>query len=210
MPESPNDLAARRQILVYPSRVLIDVGNPAPSDIRLADIAYSLAHSTRYSGHCPLQPSIAAHSLAVEEIAGHLVSGLMAYAETQLRRGALMHDASEYLLGDTTKPVKYAMRGEGNAYMMSEYDALEAHVQAIICRKFVCSDAGWHDVIKRADELALAYEMAYKGWYSAAEPPDWVRNSLELRNIYRMTADGARLSFLARAEALGMTDAVLS
>src|SRR3954464_11989020 len=85
---------------------LVDLAAFRPEDVLLSDIATSLAHQDRYTGHCPLHPTVAQHSLAVEHIALYLLPDEMAVdtdpqaAALQLSRAALMHDAEEAYTSD--------------------------------------------------------------------------------------------------------------
>ena len=88
------------------SGVMIDVRAPRPEQIRLADIARSLAQQVRFTGHCPLAPTVAQHSLAVAHIAGLLMPDEWApdlgpeECRRRLKLAALLHDAPEYLVSD--------------------------------------------------------------------------------------------------------------
>lgn len=51
---------------------MISLLDPRPEQIHMKDIAAHLAAQVRFNGACPLQPTIAQHSLAVEHIAQQL------------------------------------------------------------------------------------------------------------------------------------------
>jgi hypothetical protein len=51
---------------------LVDLLDMRPEDVLLSDIAAGLAHQERFTGHSPLHPTVAQHSLAVEHIAADL------------------------------------------------------------------------------------------------------------------------------------------
>lgn len=197
-----------REILTGVTRTMIDVANPQPEQIFMVDIALSLSELKRFTGHCPLKPTVARHSLAVEHIAVELARRAMHRAADfdydALSRAALMHDAPEYLVTDLNGAVKKELRRD-EIGGVSSYDALEALAASAIERRFNCSPAGFEEIIHEADCLACAYEMAYLGWCPDAHPPAWVKNSPALRLLYSHTR-GGRDAFLHHAVDLGMGD----
>lgn len=98
-----------------------DFANIRAEDIRIQDIARSLAKQCRYTGHCNQFYSVAEHciKLAVwlynecgdEEVALHM----------------LLHDASEAYVGDVSSPLKR---------LIPEYKAIENEIHEVICFKF--------------------------------------------------------------------------
>lgn len=213
---------------------MIDLTDPRPELIFMEDIAAGLAHQERFTGHCPLRPTIAQHSLAVEHIAQELWAATVATrtAPFNLSRAALMHDAAEFLVGDCTGAVKKLMRSAeaDNPYDMrspekaavegfvSPFDELETRAERAIVARFGCAPDGWEEIIHEADYIACAYEMAYGGWCADAVPPEWLKHDLYLKRCYRppMTGavgeqhDGGEAAFLRRARALGMVNLDLS
>ena len=85
----------------------LDLLDPSPFDIEIEDIAHGLARVARWNGQTIGEHpfSVAQHSLVVEEIAAHLKPGL----EPKWRLAALLHDASEYVIGDMISPFKGAL-----------------------------------------------------------------------------------------------------
>src|SRR5260370_2782820 len=85
----------------------LDLLDPSPVDIEIEDIAHGLARVARWNGQTigdhPF--SVAQHSVVVEEIAAHIQPGL----EPRWRLAALLHDASEYVIGDMISPFKAAL-----------------------------------------------------------------------------------------------------
>src|ERR1044071_4765295 len=61
-----------RGILTGVTRQSIDITCPKVGQIDIRDIARSLARQERYTGHCPLRPTVARHSVAVAYIAARL------------------------------------------------------------------------------------------------------------------------------------------
>ncbi len=208
-----------REILTGVTRQYIDITDPLPEQIDMRDIAYSLAHQVRFHGHCLLQPSIAAHSLACEYIAGRLWRGggwhvtSVFVGGVALRRAALMHDAAEYLVGDVAGAVKseirqkvplHVTRRTGRTRGTSAFDKLEAKAQAAIVARYDCSDAGCEELVHEADCISCAHEMASGGWCEQADPPLWTVGDDRLEQIYALTTREAATAFQDRAHELGM------
>ena len=80
----------------------LDLMDPSPLDIELADIAHGLARVARWNGQTTGEHafSVAQHSLVVEQ----LVAATGKDARWQL--AALLHDAPEYVIGDMISPFK--------------------------------------------------------------------------------------------------------
>ncbi len=198
-----------REILTGVTRTMIDVTNPLPSDLFLVDIASSLAHQERFTGHCWLRPTVAQHSLAVEHIAGLLmpdeVGGDRTAFELGLRRAALMHDATEMVVSDVNGAVKKAMRA-GFMDGVSAFDLLEQRAEAAIAERFDCANLpDYEGIVHEADCLACSYEMQWGGWCPEAKPPAWVVVSPYISRCYQTHDCGAN-AFLRRARALGLTE----
>ena len=84
----------------------LDLLDPTPMDIEIADIAHGLAFVARWNGQTrgDFAYSVAEHSLLVEQIYARQNP---ANAKWQL--AALLHDAPEYVIGDMISPVKSAV-----------------------------------------------------------------------------------------------------
>lgn len=212
---------------------LIDLVNPQVDDILMADIAVSLAAQERFTGHCPLKPTIAQHSLAVEHIVGELwaredgAADIAWAAPGALLREALMHDAAEAYVSDLSSPAKQALRAvlRGAAARNSTrtratdsaFDKLEDGIMLAVRERFGISNA-WGDLVHEADVLAYEYESGYAGWNPYASAPDWLKRDRYIAACYglrfvgtsivvRDNDDGGEAAFLRRAAALGMHDA---
>ena len=104
----------------------LDLIDPSPLDVEIADIAHGLARVARWNGQTQGAEifSVAQHSLLVE--------ALFAAGDARLRarRGsaALLHDAPEYVIGDMISPFKAAIGGE--------YKRVEARLLAAILIRF--------------------------------------------------------------------------
>jgi len=85
----------------------LDLLDPSPMDIEIADIAHGLARVARWNGQTlgehPM--SVAQHSVVVEEIVAHISPGI----DACWRLAALLHDAAEYVIGDMISPFKAAL-----------------------------------------------------------------------------------------------------
>jgi 5'-deoxynucleotidase YfbR-like HD superfamily hydrolase len=205
---------------------MISLLAPRPEQIHMKDIAAHLAAQVRFNGACPLQPTIAQHSLAVEYISRRLWFADQecehrSPAPIPLMRAALCHDAAEYLVGDNIGAVKKLMRDDSKAQYLanlghssnrveSTFDKIEDRVQAAIVARFDCADTDWEDIIHEADCVACAYEMSWAGWCPEAKPPEWARLDVLLEDCYglRELFDGpddcGEAAFIARAAQLGM------
>jgi hypothetical protein len=88
------------------SGLAVDLLEPQPQQIRLHDIAWSLARLPRFGGHTRgvLPWTVGEHSLLVESL-------MPADSPPVLRLAALLHDAHEAYMGaDIISPVKAAFR----------------------------------------------------------------------------------------------------
>ena len=85
----------------------LDLLDPSPMDIEIEDIAHGLARVARWNGQTTGEHafSVAQHSVVVEEIVAHIRPGV----EPRWRLAALLHDASEYVIGDMISPFKAAL-----------------------------------------------------------------------------------------------------
>ena len=99
---------------------------PSPLDIEIADIAHGLARVARWNGQTRGAHafSVAQHSVLVERLVTELSPRLA--REVQLM--ALLHDAPEYVIGDLISPFKAAIG--------IDYKALEERLQAAIHQRF--------------------------------------------------------------------------
>jgi hypothetical protein len=113
-----------------------------PKDVDPRDIAHALANIARYNGHTDVRLSVAEHSVrcARRVPKGH-----------PDRPWLLMHDASEYLLGDLVAPLKYLPE-------FAFYLDLEDQVQAVICERFGLP-AEEPEIVHEVDLAMRATEM---------------------------------------------------
>ncbi len=85
----------------------LDLLDPSPMDIEIEDIAHGLARVARWNGQTIGEHgfSVAQHSIVVEDIVAHIQPGI----DPKWRLAALLHDASEYVIGDMISPFKAAL-----------------------------------------------------------------------------------------------------
>lgn len=124
---------------------LINLRNPSPKTITIADIANSLSKICRFGGHTNAFYSVAQHCVLVAAMCEHFDIG------AHYGKEGLLHDASEAYLGDVIKPLKIIL-GE-------TYNALEREFEAIIDKKFALrTDRETMAAIKHFDIVALHLE----------------------------------------------------
>jgi 5'-deoxynucleotidase YfbR-like HD superfamily hydrolase len=129
----------------------LDLLDPSPFDIEIEDIAHGLARVARWNGQTIGEHpfSVAQHSVVVEELAAHLKPGL----EPKWRLAALLHDASEYVIGDMISPFKAALG--------LDYKTFEARLEAAIHLRFSLPPKAPPEIkalIKKADRACAYFE----------------------------------------------------
>jgi len=90
--------------------------DPSPSDICIEDIAHALAHLCRYGGHVADFYSVAEHCCHMCE-----------KAPPELKKWALLHDATEAYIVDMPRPVKRNLPG---------YSELEKRLEWAVAKRF--------------------------------------------------------------------------
>ena len=140
----------------------LDLLDPSPMDIEVEDIAHGLARVARWNGQTRGDHafSVAQHSVIVEEIVAHLQPDI----EPRWRLAALLHDASEYVIGDMISPFKAAL---GLDYRRFE-DRLETaiHVRFGLPAK---TPTPIKKLIKQADLVCAYFEATQLAGFSAQE-----------------------------------------
>jgi uncharacterized protein len=175
----------------------LDLLDPSPLDVEIDDIAHGLARVARWNGQTLGDHgfSVAQHSLIVEEIAGYLVPELSPHD----RLTALLHDASEYVIGDMISPFKNAL---GVDYRVFE-DRLERaiHIRFGLQPK---TDPTLKKLIKRADLACAFFEATQLAGFGIEEslvffgaPP----NGLHL-TLTPWPPSQAQAAYIARHHAL--------
>ena len=129
----------------------LDLLDPSPMDIEIEDIAHGLARVARWNGQTVGEHafSVAQHSVVVEEICAHIEPGL----DPRWRLAALLHDASEYVIGDMISPFKAAL---GYDYKLFEERLENAiHIRFGLPAKMPLAIK---KLIKRADRACAFFE----------------------------------------------------
>lgn len=121
----------------------VELLDPQPESICLADIANNLSRIIRYNGAAGITISVACHSMLAYRIAHE--SGIR---DQLLLATIMMHDAAEAYVGDAIRAVKKAVPG---------ICVLEDGLFRVIARKYQLIFPMPPEV-KRFDDLALAKE----------------------------------------------------
>lgn len=119
-----SDVATRAWQRMLSGRRL-DLLDPSPLDIEVADIAHGLARVARWNGQTRGSHifSVAQHTLLVEAV----IREQQPHVDHRVRLAALLHDAPEYVIGDMISPFKAVI---GGAYKVVENRLLAAiHVR---------------------------------------------------------------------------------
>ncbi len=129
----------------------LDLLDPSPMDIEIEDIAHGLARVARWNGQTIGEHafSVAQHSVVVEEIVAHIEPG----TAPRWRLAALLHDASEYVIGDMISPFKAAL-----GY---DYKLFEERLENAIHTRFglpAKTPVEIKRLIKRADRACAFFE----------------------------------------------------
>ena len=140
----------------------LDLLDPTPVDIEIADIAHGLAFVARWNGQTKgdWAYSVAEHSLLVEEIFGWLEPA----AEPKWRLAALLHDAPEYVIGDMISPVKSALG--------SDYAEMDRRLAAAIHLRFGLPaqlPLAKKRAIKQADRISARLEAVSIAGFTQTE-----------------------------------------
>jgi 5'-deoxynucleotidase YfbR-like HD superfamily hydrolase len=140
----------------------LDLLDPSPLDVELADIAHGLARVARWNGQTEGAHifSVAQHTLLVETLLRARVPRL----ERRWRLATLMHDAPEYVIGDMISPFKAVI---GDAYKAVEHRLLAAiHLRFGLPPELPAAVTG---LIKAADCSAAYLEATRLAGFDAAE-----------------------------------------
>lgn len=179
----------------------LDLIDPSPLDVEIADIAHGLARVARWNGQTSGAHifSVAQHTLLVEAVMETREPKL----DDRLRLAALLHDAPEYVIGDMISPFKVVL---GDAYKSVEKRLLGAiHIRfglpAVLAPEI-------ERKIKAADRGAAFLEATVLAGFSETEAkrlfgrdpdlPDAVREDF----LMPWNAAKAEKRFLARFSAL--------
>ena len=140
----------------------LDLIDPSPLDIEIADIAHGLARVARWNGQTGGAHifSVAQHTLLVEAV----MRVQNPRIDARLRLAALLHDAPEYVIGDMISPFKAVLGGD--------YKVVEKRLLAAIHIRFGLPAALSDDItrqIKNADRGAAYLEATLLAGFREAE-----------------------------------------
>jgi hypothetical protein len=165
---------------------VVDLANPHPEDIRLDDVAYHLAHITRWTGAGPFTD--AQHCVMVS----HLVPW---YA----RHWGFLHDAEEAYVGD----VGHSLKG----LLGSAYTDISLAWRRAVSERFEIPECD----VKQADDEAALIEATWQ--WPHLTPADVglgpftrpvIMLQIQSMAIDPLSARDAEELFLARARHLGI------
>jgi 5'-deoxynucleotidase YfbR-like HD superfamily hydrolase len=140
----------------------LDLLDPSPLDIEIADIAHGLARVARWNGQTSGTHifSVAQHTLLVEAV----MRAQAPRIDTRFRLAALLHDAPEYVIGDMISPFKAILGGE--------YKVVEKRLLAAIHIRFGLPPELGPEItkqIKKADQGAAYLEATALAGFEEAE-----------------------------------------
>ena len=129
----------------------LDLLDPSPLDIEIEDIAHGLARVARWNGQTSGSHaySVAEHCVLVESLAVRMEPKL----DRVWRLAALLHDASEYVIGDMISPFKAALG--------LDYKVFEARLERAVHMRFAIPvevPEKIEKLIKRADKASAFFE----------------------------------------------------
>jgi len=178
----------------------LDIIDPSPLDVEIADIAHGLARVARWNGQTRGAEifSVAQHSLLVEA----LFSAADPEPPTREKLAALLHDGPEYVIGDLISPFKAAVGGD--------YRRIETRLMRAIHIRFGLPPDLAPELSKRikaADQLSAFMEATTLAGFAEeearklfGEPRLATRRFLD--HLEPMRPADAEAQFLARFEIL--------
>ena len=186
----------------------LDLLDPSPMDIEIEDIAHGLARVARWNGQTVGEHafSVAQHSVVVEEICAHIQPDL----DPRWRLAALLHDASEYVIGDMISPFKAALG--------LDYKKFEERLETAIHIRFglpAKTPVEIKKLIKRADHACAFFEATQLAGFSREEsleffghPPEGYELQIEpLSAAQAQSRYIQRYNLLSEASGFARTDA---
>jgi len=183
----------------------LDLLDPSPLDVEIADIAHGLARVARWNGQTfgDHAFSVAQHSLVVEA-----VFALTNDAHPDELQMALLHDAPEYVIGDMISPFKSVVGGG--------YKTVEKRLEAAVHLRFGLPPHASRELktaIKKADQIAAYFEATELAGFSADEARKFFGQprgiTCEMIPISPMPATDAQHLFLERFAAIEAARAVV-
>ncbi len=178
----------------------LDLLDPSPLDIEIEDIAHGLARVARWNGQTKGAHaySVAEHCVLVEKLSVQMEPKL----DRLWRLAALLHDASEYVIGDMISPFKAALG--------LDYKAFEARLSRAIHMRFsipVEMPGKIEKLIKRADKASAFFEATQLAGFDHEEAGKIFGRPKSLGksgfvDLQPLAADDAYQLFMKRFEVL--------
>ncbi len=206
-----NTTQSRKEISSQPVRAWqrmlsgrrLDLLDPSPLDIEIADIAHGLARVSRWNGQTLGDHafSVAQHSLIVESITHDLKPNI----DQKWLLAALIHDSAEYVIGDLISPFKAAI---GLDYKSFELKLLSAIHTRVGLPRTVPNTI--QSLIKKADTIAAFYEATQLAGFTIEEAEKFFGDpkslsedmKSQLVNLNAMAPDVAQKNFIDRYKEL--------
>ncbi len=174
----------------------LDLLDPSPLDVEIADIAHGLARVARWNGQTSGANifSVAQHTLLVAAMARRRQS-----LDQRARLAIMLHDAPEYVIGDMITPFK--------AVIGDSYKAVERRLLVAIHLRFGLPPALPEELtrlIKAADRAAAYLEATRLAGFTQAEAqrffgtPPVVPPAFERDYLVPWRADEAEKRYLKR------------
>lgn len=180
----------------------LDLLDPSPLDIEIEDIAHGLARVARWNGQTKGDHaySVAEHSVLVESLTVQFEPNL----DRHWRLAALLHDASEYVVGDMISPFKAAL---GLDYKEFENRLIRAvHMRFSIPVEL---PEKIEKLIKRADKASAFFEATQLAGFDHEEAATIFGRPKGLKNttnnyveLKPLSVNDAKAQFLKRFEVL--------
>jgi 5'-deoxynucleotidase YfbR-like HD superfamily hydrolase len=182
----------------------LDLLDPSPLDVEIADIAHGLARVARWNGQTSGTHifSVAQHTLLVEAV----MRARGPQIDDRIRLAALLHDAPEYVIGDMISPFKAVLGGD--------YKVVEKRLLAAIHIRFGLPPVLAEEItrqIKAADRGAAFLEATELAGFSETEAKRLFGRDPGLPEATRRdyltpwSAAKAEKRFLARFKAVAAT-----
>jgi 5'-deoxynucleotidase YfbR-like HD superfamily hydrolase len=182
----------------------LDLLDPSPIDIELEDIAHGLSRVARWNGQTVGDHgfSVAQHSLLVLELALRVKPDLSKAYQLAI----LLHDASEYVIGDMISPFKAVMGGN--------YKECEARLTNAIHIHFglpLSLPVHIQKLMKRADKASAFLEATQLAGFSVLEATEFFGSLEEFCGegkgiapiIKPLPVNEAKALFITKAVSLG-------
>jgi 5'-deoxynucleotidase YfbR-like HD superfamily hydrolase len=183
----PNGEELTRTSITTWSKHILDLADPAPSDIYLDDIARGLSQAVRWAGQGDQWLSVAQHSIETLRAVERRHPG----CDIGVKRAALMHDSHEAYIGDLSGGLKFLLREGDLPIMISTLDSAIELAIGFQLRGFLDVER----MIKEAEDSLVVpeYEFLFEN-----------KKASEVGMEPSMCREMAMGLFLSEAERLGL------